>query len=201
MPPDAAWLAVLATLLSLTPSAVPALLETDFTEMSSFPRLQSGLYFVDRQNYAQIASALASTRKEIFLTTLSFRHEGADHSADQLDLMKNFAYYLHDISRLQNTFIVSYDEATCKALHSAGILCFMDEAAPHPETLPGKYCLDCSKRIVYTVSTWPHFICFCACRAVCRGATSLVPTFTCSPALHMHANVHMQLESATFARA
>lgn len=138
MPKWAAWLASLATLLSLTPSATPVLLKRDFTPLSSFPRLQSGLYFLDRQNYAQIASALASSRREIILTTLSFLHEGADHTTDQLDLMKNFAYYLHDISRLQNTLIVSYDPATCKALHSAGILCFMDEAAPHPETLPGK---------------------------------------------------------------
>lgn len=139
MVPGAAWLAASVSLLSLVPAAAPALLRKDIIQLSTFPRLQSGLYFVDRQNYAQIASVLASTRKDILLTTLSFHHQGADHTADQLDLMKNFAYHLHDISRLQNTLIVSYDQATCKALHSAGILCFIDEAAPHPETLPGKF--------------------------------------------------------------
>ncbi|KAK9826644.1 hypothetical protein WJX74_007660 [Apatococcus lobatus] len=139
MCPVAARLAALATVVSLTPFIAPAILQKEPSQLDSLPRLYNGLCFVDRQNYAEVASALASPRKEIILTTASFQHEGADHSTDQLDLIKNYATYLHDVSRLQNTFIVSYDQATCKALHSVGILCFMDEAAPHPDVLPGQY--------------------------------------------------------------
>ena len=134
----AARLAVLAPLVYLTPFIAPALLKSDLSPLASFPRLRNGLFFVDRQIYAQVASALTSPHQDIVLTTLSFQHQGADHSGDQLELIKNFACYLHDISRLHNTFILSYDQATCRALHSAGILCFLDEAAPHPDTLPGE---------------------------------------------------------------
>ena len=133
-----ARLAFLAALVYLTPFIAPALLRPELSLLASFPRLRSGLYFVDRQNYAQVASSLTSPQQDIVLTTLSFQHQGADHSGDQLELIKNFACYLKDISRLHNTFILSYDQATCRALHSAGILCFMDEAAPHPDTLPGE---------------------------------------------------------------
>ncbi len=102
-----------------------------------FPLTDNGLYYVDRQNYAEIALSIASSHKEIILTTLSFQHEGGNHSVDQLAIIKNFAFTLNQVKRLQNTFILSYDHATCRAVISAGVLCFVDEAAPQPDTLPG----------------------------------------------------------------
>ena len=110
----------------------------ELPKLKAFPCLEDGLYYIDRDNYAQIVSAIASPAKEIILTTLSFQHEGSDHSEDQLELMKNFAFHLHQNHRLQNAFIVSYDHKTCQMLLTAGIICFMDHAAPPPATLPGE---------------------------------------------------------------
>lgn len=100
-------------------------------------RRDNSLYYIDRENYAQIAAAVGSDHMEIVLTTISFHHNQENASADQLDLMKNFAFFLHQSGRLQNTFIFSYDPAACRALLDRGILCFMDEAAPQPSEMQG----------------------------------------------------------------
>ena len=107
------------------------------TGLTHFPRLEDGLYHIDRSNYAEISGAIASSSKEIILTTISFQHEGKNQSQDQLALISNFAFFLHQSNRLQNTLILSYDDTTCRAVLAAGILCFLDEAAPQPDTLPG----------------------------------------------------------------
>ncbi|KAK9825710.1 hypothetical protein WJX74_000564 [Apatococcus lobatus] len=99
----------------------------------------SGLYLISNENYAQIAAAVGSDQKEIVMTTISFHHDHTDGSRDQLDMMKNLVYFLHQSDRLQNTLIVSYDKDACQALHDVGILCFMDQAAPQPSELSGQY--------------------------------------------------------------
>ena len=53
--------------------------------------------------------------------------------------MRNFAYHLDHIVRLQNTLTVAYSEATCKLLHSVAIPCFVDRVAPPPEQLPERF--------------------------------------------------------------
>ena len=93
-------------------------------------RRDSGLYYIDRDNYAQLAAVVGSYEMEVVLTTISFHHNKDDASADQLDLMKNFAFFSHQSGRLQDTLILSYGPAACRALLDTGILCFMDEAAP-----------------------------------------------------------------------
>ena len=99
---------------------------------------ESSLYFVDRKNYAQVASAIASSDKEIILSTISLQHAQSLHSNEQLlDMFRNFAHYLHKCGRLENSIMISYDAATCQALLSSGILCFVDRAAPRPRSLPG----------------------------------------------------------------
>ena len=129
---------VLAFVLALSRSSAA---EQGSLALQQYPELggrnESGLYYVDSDNYAQVAAAIGSDQKEIVMTTISFHHDSLPGSKDQLDMMKNFAYFLHQSGRLQNTFIFSYDEDACQALHDVGILCFMDEAAPQPAELPG----------------------------------------------------------------
>ena len=98
---------------------------------------ESGLHYINRENYAQVAAVIASDQREVVLTTISFHHDSKDGTTAQLDMMKNFAFFLHQSGRLQNTFIFSYDQTACRALLDVGILCFMDEAAPRPSEMQG----------------------------------------------------------------
>ncbi len=96
------------------------------------------LFHVTPENYASVAAVLASPQREIILTALSFTHKGQAHEQEQLDFVKNFALHLHRLGRLENTMILSYDNQTCNAMQQhAGILCFVDQAAPPVESLPG----------------------------------------------------------------
>ena len=96
------------------------------------------LFYVTPENYASVAALLATPQREIILTALSFTHKGQEHIQEQLDFTKNFALHLHRLGRLENTLILSYDNATCRIMQKyAGILCFVDHAGPPVESLPG----------------------------------------------------------------
>ncbi|KAK9834700.1 hypothetical protein WJX74_007976 [Apatococcus lobatus] len=87
-------------------------------------------------NYQQVADTIAGDARAIILTTLDLTFQGKDHSREQLDHMKNFAYHLDRVDRLQNTMTVSYTEETCRLLLSVSIPCFVDRLSPQPDTFP-----------------------------------------------------------------
>ena len=89
-------------------------------------------------NYQHVADTIAGDERVIVLTTLDLSYRGKDHSDEQLLHMKNFAYHLDVVNRLQNTMTVSYTEDTCRLLLSVSIPCFVDHISPQPEKLPGR---------------------------------------------------------------
>ena len=102
---------------------------------------ENSLFYLTPANYSSVAALLATPRKEIILTALSFTHKGEQHVQQQLDFVKNFALHLHRLGLLENTLILSYDNETCRIMQQhAGILCFVDRTAPPPEDLPGRVC-------------------------------------------------------------
>ena len=56
---------------------------------------ESSLFYLTPENYSSVAALLATPRKEIILTALSFTHKGEQHVQQQLDFVKNFALHLH----------------------------------------------------------------------------------------------------------
>lgn len=93
---------------------------------------------LNTSNYKAVAAALASTRREIILTTVDISFHGKANLAHVLAHFKNFAYHLSSIQRLRNLLTVSYSPQTCAILaQQAGIPCFVDHIAP--QDLPGAH--------------------------------------------------------------
>lgn len=89
-------------------------------------------------NYGSIVKRIAADERRLILTTLSISYRGQNNSENQLDHMRNFAYHLHKLNRLENTLIISYETETCATLLSESIPCFVDQVATRPDELPSR---------------------------------------------------------------
>ena len=95
-----------------------------------------------KSNYQHVADTIAGNERVIILTTLDLSFRGGDHTEEQLNHMKNFAYHLNQTDRLRSTMTVSYTEGTCRLLLSVGIPCFVDQISARPEALPKRLQLE-----------------------------------------------------------
>lgn len=99
---------------------------------------QSEAYLeLNSHNYQQVAARIASSQREILLTTVDITYRGYTDPDRVLDLFRNFAWHLAKVGRLQHTLVVSYTPETCWYLIGIGIPCFTDRAAMQPQDLPG----------------------------------------------------------------
>lgn len=112
--------------------------EPDPTKSVNGVEIPSGPICLTDSNYQHVADIIAGDERVIILTTLDLSFRGGDHTEEQLNHMKNFAYHLNHTDRLRSTMTVSYTEETCRLLLSVGIPCFVDHISARPETLPAR---------------------------------------------------------------